>query len=168
MTFFVRPFHDDDWPETWSALETAFRDGESYPCETDITEEEARRYWFGPKNSVYTAREIADHLFAGTYYIRPDQGGLGDHICNCGFVIALSARGKGYAANLCLNAQDEARRLGYLGMKFNLVVSTNDAAIKAWKRAGMETIGVTPNAFRSKRYGLVNAFIMYKDLTRTS
>ena len=149
-------------------MRPTFEAGESYPCAIDISEADAKQYWLGDGKHVIVARDANSNRLAGTYFIRADQGGLGDHICNCGYVITPDARGKGYAVDLCLHSHDEARRLGFKGMKFNLVVKTNEPAIKAWLKAGMEIIGTTPKAFRSQRHGLVDAYIMYKDLTQSS
>ncbi len=164
MALTIREFEEADWPEAWSILEPAFRAGESYPCATDITEREARRYWIETPPYVFVARDEAGGA-VGTYYMRPDQGGLGDHICNCGYVVAPAARGRGHAVALCLHSQAEALRRGYTGMKFNLVVATNEPAVRAWLKGGMRIIGTTPKAFRHRRLGLVDAHIMYKDLT---
>ena len=168
MALLYSIYNKTDWPEVWAALKPTFAAGESYPCEIDISEKDANSYWLGKNAHVYVVRDADTGRLVGTYFIRADQGGPGDHICNCGYVITLEARGKGYAVDLCLHSQKEARNLGYTGMKFNLVVATNAAAIKAWRNAGMKIIGTTPNAFRSQRHGLVDAHIMHKDLTSSS
>ena len=54
--------------------------------------------------------------------------------------------------------------MGFRGMKFNLVVSTNAAAIKAWKKAGMKIIATVPAAFRHPAQGFVDAYVMFKSL----
>lgn len=164
MALDIKEYKETDWPEAWSILEPAFRAGESYPCAIDITEREARRYWIETPRHVFVARDDAGAA-VGTYYMRPDQGGLGDHICNCGYVVALAARGRGCAVEMCRHSQAEARKRGFTGMKFNLVVATNEPAIKAWLKCGMRIIGTTPKAFRHARLGLVDAHIMFKDLT---
>ena len=130
---------ESDWPEVWAVLEPAFRAGQSYPLPRDVSEADARKYWIKTDGYNAVARDDADAV-VGVYYLRPDQGGPGDHICNAGYVVAEAARGRGIAAALCLESQDRARAMGFRGMKFNLVVSTNAAAIKAWKKAGMEII----------------------------
>ena len=163
----VSVFQNSDWPEVWSTLQPTFEDGESYPCDPAITEDDARAYWLAPTNAVFVARDETSE-FLGTFYIRADQGGLGDHICNCGYAVAPSRRGEGVALKLCLWSQDEARRRGFRGMKFNLVVATNLAAVKSWERAGMKILATVPEAFRSRRHGFVDAYIMHKDLTQTS
>ncbi|MFC2951859.1 GNAT family N-acetyltransferase [Marinicaulis aureus] len=154
---------EPDWLDVWRVLEPAFRAGESYPLPRDVSEEDAKRYWIKTDGFNAVAR---DHNGAvlGVYYLRPDQGGPGDHICNAGYVIAEAARGRGLATALCLQSQDQARAMGFRGMKFNLVVSTNEAAVKAWKKAGMEIIGTVPGAFCHPARGFVDAYIMFRAL----
>lgn len=160
----IRPFVHRDWPAVWAILEPAFRAGDSYPCPVDISEQEAYRYWIETPSYSFVARNATGGI-VGAYYMRPDQLGIGDHVCNCGYVVSEDARRRGYAVEMCLHSQAEARRRGFLGMKFNLVVATNEAAVRAWTKSGMTIIGTTPKAFRHSRLGLVDAHIMYKDLT---
>ncbi|MEM9170407.1 MAG: GNAT family N-acetyltransferase [Pseudomonadota bacterium] len=167
----VADFEETDWPAIWPILREAFADGESYPCPTDMSEADARGYWLAgaaglatPAPRLVRVARDADGAAIATYYVRPDQGGLGDHVCNCGYIVAPAARGRGLATALCRQSQDDARAAGYRGMKFNLVVATNEPAVRAWKRAGLAVIGTTPKAFRSKRRGLVDAYIMYTAL----
>jgi len=154
---------EPDWPDVWRVLEPAFRAGESYPLPRDVSEEDAKRYWIKTDGFNAVARD-RNGAVLGVYYLRPDQGGPGDHICNAGYVIAEAARGRGLATALCLQSQDQARAMGFRGMKFNLVVSTNEAAVKAWKKAGMEIIGTVPGAFRHPAQGSVDAYVMFKTL----
>jgi len=163
MEFTVAQQHEEDWPAVWCVLEPAFRAGESYPLPRDVTEASAKRYWIKTDGYNGVARDATGEV-VGVYYLRPDQGGPGDHICNAGYVIAEAARGKGLAAALCRQSQEQARAMGFSGMKFNLVVATNGAAIKAWKNAGMEVIGTIPGAFRHPTRGAVDAHIMFRAL----
>ena len=47
-------------------------------------------------------------------------------------------------------------------MQFNFVVSTNEGAIRLWKRHGFEEVGRLPLAFEHPEKGLVDALVMYK------
>ena len=47
-------------------------------------------------------------------------------------------------------------------MQFNLVVSTNEAAVHLWRKLGFEQVGVLPRAFDHARLGLVDALVMYR------
>lgn len=47
-------------------------------------------------------------------------------------------------------------------MQFNLVVSTNEGAVRLWQALGFEIVGRLPRAFRHPAQGLVDALVMYK------
>jgi ribosomal protein S18 acetylase RimI-like enzyme len=49
-------------------------------------------------------------------------------------------------------------------MQFNLVVSTNIAAVSLWKRHGFAIVGTLPKVFRHARLGDVDAFVMHRFL----
>lgn len=163
MVLQVSQQKNDDWPEVWSILKSAFHTGESYPLPLDVSEQDAKTYWIKPDGFNAVARDETGAM-VGVYYLRPDQGGPGDHICNAGYIIADGARRKGYATQLCLQSQQQAKALGFTGMKFNLVVAVNEGAVKGWRKAGMEIIGTIPDAFRHPRVGLVDAHIMFRAL----
>jgi L-amino acid N-acyltransferase YncA len=57
-----------------------------------------------------------------------------------------------------------ARRLGYRAMQSNLVVSTNTAAIRCWRKNGFRTVGTLPGAFRHRQLGYVDALVLFQDL----
>ena len=46
----------------------------------------------------------------------------------------------------------------------NLVVATNEGAVRLWKKLGFNVVGTLPQAFQHQRLGLVDAFVMYKQL----
>ncbi len=163
MKWSVAEQTESDWPDVWSVLEPAFRAGQSYPLPRDVCEADAKDYWIKTDGYNAIARDDTADI-VGVYYLRPDQGGPGDHICNAGYIIAEAARGRGYAAALCRQSQEQALAMGFTGMKFNLVVASNKAAIAAWQKAGMAIIGTVSGAFRHPQLGLVDAHIMYRKL----
>jgi GNAT superfamily N-acetyltransferase len=87
----------------------------------------------------------------GTYYIRPNAGGGGAHVCNCGYITGDAARGSGVARAMLAHSLEEARRQGYRAMQFNFVVTTNDRAVDTWQRAGFRTIGRLARRFPASR-----------------
>jgi GNAT superfamily N-acetyltransferase len=105
-----------------------------------------------------------DGRMLGTYYIKENQPGLGSHVCNCGYVVAADAQGRGIATAMCEHSQREARAMGFRAMQFNLVVSTNTRAICLWQRLGYDIVATLPGAFRHSRLGYVDALVMYKSL----
>ena len=50
-------------------------------------------------------------------------------------------------------------------MQYNFVVANNTRAIDTWLRAGFETVGRLPAAFKHPSDGYIDALVMVKDLT---
>jgi ribosomal protein S18 acetylase RimI-like enzyme len=65
---------------------------------------------------------------------------------------------------MCEHSQLEALSLGFRAMQYNLVVSTNQAAVHLWERDGFDIVGTLPEAFRHPRLGFADAFVMFKRL----
>jgi ribosomal protein S18 acetylase RimI-like enzyme len=103
-----------------------------------------------------------DGQVLGTYYLKTNQAGPGEHVCNCGYMVSSSARGRGLATAMCQHSQKIAKALGYKAMQFNFVASTNERAVKLWAKLGFATVGRLPKAFRHPAHGYVDALVMYK------
>ncbi|WP_148252990.1 GNAT family N-acetyltransferase [Aidingimonas lacisalsi] len=162
-TIALRQAMDPDWPALWQIIEPIFRAGETYALDPDIQESTARHLWLEAPSATFIAEsEHGDAL--GTYYIKPNQGGGGAHVCNCGYIVSPQAQGMGVATRMCLHSQDEARQLGFHAMQYNLVVASNEGAVRLWQKLGFPIVGTLPDAFRHPRFGLVDAHVMYKRL----
>jgi ribosomal protein S18 acetylase RimI-like enzyme len=151
-------------PAVWAILEPVFRAADTYAVAADIDADAARTLWTTDPKVVFVAVDEADERLLGTYYLRPNFDGPAAHVCNCGYVVAGHARGRGIAAAMCEHSQTEATRRGYRAMQFNLVVSTNQDAVHLWKRLGFDIIGTIPDAFQHPRFGFVDAHVMHKTL----
>ena len=158
----IREFAADDWGAVWSILEPVFRAGETYVFSPDITESEARAAWLDLPRRTFVATIDGD--IVGTFFLKPSQPGLGDHVCNCGYAVSPAARGQGVASTMCDFSQDVARRSEFRAMQFNFVVSTNEGAVRLWQRHGFEIVGRLPGAFRHPRLSFVDALVMFKEL----
>ena len=79
-------------------------------------------------------------------------------------MVALSARGRGIGSLMCAHSLDQARRLGFTAMQFNIVVSTNEAAVLLWKKHGFHIVGTLPKVFRHAKLGEVDALVMHRFL----
>ena len=162
----IRPFRDEDWPEMWRLLQATFAAGDTYTFPPDSSEADIRRAWVELPLATFVARE--GEALLGTYFIKPNQPGLGSHVCNCGYVVAPESRGRGVAAALCEHSQQFARERGFRAMQFNFVVATNEVAVRLWRKLGFEVVGRLPGAFRHQRLGYVDALVMYKSLAVSS
>ena len=160
----IRPFQESDWPGVWHFIEPVFRAGETYAFPRNISEEDAHKAWVLTPKVTYVAVD-QDEAILGTYYIKPNQPGQGNHICNCGYIVSEDARRQGIASAMCEHSQHEAVAQGFRAMQYNLVVSTNSGAVRLWKKLGFQVVGTIPEAFRHPLHGYVDAYVMYKRLT---
>jgi RimJ/RimL family protein N-acetyltransferase len=159
----IRRFQEADWPFVWPFLRATFEAGDTYAFSPQSTEAEIHRAWIELPDATYVACD-SDGRIVGTYYIKPNQPGLGSHVCNCGYVVAPEARGQGLATLMCEHSQLEAVSMGFHAMQFNLVVSTSDRAVRLWQRLGFTVVGNLPRAFHHQRFGYVDALVMYKEI----
>ena len=163
MTVIISKAKPEDQADIWRILKPVFRAGDTYSIDPDISREDALAYWCAPAHQTFVARRDGDVL--GTYYLRPNQGGGGRHVCNCGYMTAPEARGKGVARAMLTHSLREARAHGYLAMQYNFVVASNARAVDTWRRAGFETVGRMPRVFAHPEQGFVDALVMWKDLS---
>ncbi len=158
----IRSATDSDKRAVWQIIRAVISTGDTYVFAPDSSEDEMLTYWFAPEKHVYVAEENGDVL--GTFWLKPNQPGLGSHVCNAAYMVAPDAAGKGIGRKMAEYSLDEARRLGFSAMQFNFVVASNTAAVRLWQSIGMEIIGEIPDAFDHRENGLTNAYIMYRKL----
>ncbi|GAA4221284.1 GNAT superfamily N-acetyltransferase [Sagittula marina] len=157
----IREATTADRDVVWSILEPVFRAGDTYAVDPDISREDALSYWFGPERRVFV---YDDGDILGTYYIVRNQKGGGSHVCNCGYVTADAARGKGIARAMLAHSLEIAPQLGFRAMQYNFVLESNKRAVETWLRAGFETVGRLPGAFAHPTQGDIDALVMYRRL----
>ncbi|MFO8044666.1 MAG: GNAT family N-acetyltransferase [Halomonas sp.] len=157
----IRAYEPDDWPALWTILEAVFRAGETYAVPSGITEQDGHRLWIELPRAVCVAVDETGTPLA-TYYLKANQAGPGDHVANCGYIVSRTARGQGLAGQMCKHSLVLARDLGFTAMQYNLVVSTNDVAIRLWQTHGFAIAGTLPGAFRHPTLGRVDAHVMYR------
>ena len=150
------------WRGIWKTLQPTFECGDTYAYPPGISEEEAKYFWFEIPQKTLIAVDGDEIL--GVYYIKPNQPGLGGHICNIGYVVSREKRGEGIGTQLAKHSFQLAKDLGFYAIQANLVVSTNTKAIKLWQSMGFEIIGTIPSGFNLKGQQYVDAHIMFKVL----
>lgn len=139
--------------------------GDTYTYPSDIAEAEMQTLWMlNSRHRYVTYVAELNGTAAGTAYLKPNQIGLGDHIANAGWIIAAQASGQGIGRTFAVHVIEEAKRLGFTGMQFNAVVSTNTRAIALWESMGFEIVGTVPGAFRYATEGPTGMHIMYRSL----
>lgn len=153
----------EDWEELWPIIQSVIATGETYAFHPESSETEMKNYWMNTDKKCFVA--LLNNKIVGTYILKENQTGLASHIANASFMVHPHYSGKGIGKALGEHSLLMAKKLGFRGMQFNLVISTNTAAIALWKKLGFQIIGVIPQAFHYRQKEYVDACIMYKDLT---
>ena len=156
----IREATPADFDQIWPIFQEVVAAGDTYTYPRDTTREQAIKLWLETPRKTFVVEENGRIL--GTYYLKTNQPGSGDHVCNCGYMVSAAARGRGLATSMCEHSQYMAKSLGYQAMQFNFVVSTNENAVRLWTKLGFETVGRLPKAFHHPGKGYVDALVMYK------
>lgn len=156
----IRPMQAEDFAVFWPTFRAIIQAQESYAYDPQLSEDEARALWCDVPQETWLAEE--DGVLLGSYFIKPNAAGPGAHVCNCGYMVAPAARGRGVAAALCAHSQQRGRELGFLAMQFNAVVASNTVAVALWKKLGYVEVGRVPGAYRHATLGLVDCLIMHQ------
>ncbi|SIS87771.1 Ribosomal protein S18 acetylase RimI [Thalassolituus maritimus] len=156
----IREATKEDWELIWPIFHEIVKAGETYAYETNTTKEQAEKIWLDAPRKTFVFEE--DGAVFGTYYLKTNQAGPGNHVCNCGYMVSSSARGRGLATSMCEHSQQIALELGYKAMQFNFVASSNEGAVRLWGKLGFETVGRLPKAFNHSIKGYVDALVMFK------
>lgn len=162
LRMLIRKAEPADAPAIAAIIVATIRDGTTYSLDTGMSEAEAVAYWTGTDKETFVAED--EGAIVGTYYMRPNQGGGGRHVCNCGYMTSAEAAGRGIASRMCEHSLGHARQRGYRAMQFNFLVSTNEGAIRLWQRMGFNIVGRLPDAFQHPNDGFVDALVMFQTL----
>jgi L-amino acid N-acyltransferase YncA len=156
----IREAIDTDRDAIWKIFQATVAPGDVFVYDPNTPREEAEAYWFANGTRTYVVEQ--DGKVVGSYILRANRPGLGDHVANAGFMVAPEARGLGVGRAMGEHALTEARRLGYRAMQFNFVISTNESAVRLWQQLGFKVVGTLPGVFRHARKGFVDAYVMFR------
>ncbi|MDR2285481.1 MAG: GNAT family N-acetyltransferase [Sphingobacterium sp.] len=154
-----------DYDNVWDIFSQVISTGDTYVFDPNTTKDSLDKHWFMDYMDTFVAEDSEGRML-GTYIIKPNQIDLGNHIANCSYMVNPKYHGQGTGKRLCEHSIDFAWEKGYLGIQFNMVVSTNLGAVSLWQKFGFEIIGTTPKGFRHQELGLVDTYIMFKDLQK--
>lgn len=160
----IRKAIKSDYDKVWEIFSEVIKTGDTYVFNPKTPKVELKKYWFANYMETYVIEE--NEAILGTYIIKPNQIDLGNHIANCSYMVNPNAQGKGIGKKLCEHSIEVAKKNNFKAIQFNIVVSTNKRAVELWKKYEFEIIGTTPKGFRHSELGLVDTYIMYKDLQK--
>jgi ribosomal protein S18 acetylase RimI-like enzyme len=158
----IRKAIPSDHDEIWDIIREVISTGDTYMFSPNSPKEKMLGFWMAADKHTYVA--LVDGKISGTFFIKDNQPDLGSHIANAGYMTAPAAFGKGIGKAMCAFSLEEAKRLGYKAMQFNIVIKNNENAIALWKKMGFEIIGEIPDAIQHRQNGFTNAYIMYREI----
>ena len=151
-----------DADKIWNIIKEVIATGDTYVFDPASSKEKMLGYWYGPDRHTYVA--LVDGEVAGTFVIKDNQPDLGSHVANAAYMTSPHASGQGIGKKMGEFSLEEARRLGYKAMQFNIVIKSNTRAVQLWQKLGFAIMAEIPDAFDHKSNGLTNAYIMYRKL----
>jgi L-amino acid N-acyltransferase YncA len=160
----ILPAASEHHDAIWHIFHEVIQGGDAYVFPADMHRPDALAYWLAPGNHVYVAVDSAGTV-VGSYILKPNQPGRGSHVANGSYMTASSARGMGVGTIMAEHSMAEAARLGYRAIQFNIVVSTNETAVRLWQRHGFKILATLPQAFHHARLGYVDAHVMHRFVT---
>lgn len=158
----IRRAAQADQDAIWEILQAVIVTGDTYAFAPDSDREKMLGYWCGQDKYTYVA--TVESKVLGTFILKDNQIDLGSHIANASYMAHPDSSGMGIGKTMGLFSLDEARRIGYKAMQFNLVIKSNERAVKLWEKLGFSIIGEIPEAFQHQSLGLTSAYIMYQKL----
>lgn len=158
----VRLIEQKDHEKLWDIIGSVIRGGETYVFYPDSSREKMFAYWLAPEKKSYIVE--MDGNVVATFTIKPNMPDRGAHIANASYMVHPSHTGKGIGEFIGRYSLAEAKKLGYEAMQFNIVIKSNEPAVKLWQKIGFRIVGEIPKAFRHPRLGLTNAYVMYREL----
>ena len=158
----IRSAQESDLEAVWKLWKAIMDQKIYYPYDDSYSREDIETLWINMKQTIRVAE--LEGKVVGAYILHPNQPGYGKHIVNAAYMVDTEIRGKGIGSLLCADSIETARKEGYRGMQFNLVVSTNTGAIKVWQAHGFEIIATIPGGFYHVEKGYVDAYIFFKSL----
>lgn len=160
MSVTIRPSSPADADAEWAIVQAVLAAGDTYAWPTYPTRAQGLALMHPLGGHTYVAEDVGEVV--GLYYLKANYQGPGDHVANCGYMVAPNARGRGVGEAMCRHSIAQAPALGFRAMVFNAVVSTNTGAIRVWQRCGFTIVGTVPGAFRHPVHGEVAVHVMHR------
>ena len=158
----IRKAQQSDQDAIWQIIEQVISTGDTYVFAPDSDKTKMLDYWCGEDKHTYVA--VLDNEIVGTFIIKDNFPDLGSHVANASYMTHPEASGKGIGRTMGEFSLDETKKLGYKAMQFNIVVKSNERAIRLWQNLGFQIKGEIPDAFNHRGEGLTNAYIMWRKL----
>lgn len=146
MPYELREMDEELKPQCMKIFNDIIEEGLAFAWETPYNDDDWDAH-YKPGQPIWCAVDTDGNVL-GFVHVKPNGEGRMAHIANNGYNVAKAARGQGVGKALVAKAIEVAREMGYRGIQYNAVVSTNIAAVKLYESFGFSIIGTVPRGFR--------------------
>lgn len=149
MNIQIKPYEKTDIAEAISIWNEVVEDGVAFPQEEALTEETGDSFF---KEQSFTGIAVDEESgeIVGLYILHPNNVGRCGHICNASYAVKKGQRGQHIGEKLVKHCMEKGKELGYRILQFNAVVSSNQQALRLYKKLGFVQLGVIPGGFLMK------------------
>ena len=158
----LRPMIRTDLAGLWPIFKAVCGAGLTLVQDETTTAEAFEAYWTDRGGEQWTA--VVEERVVGGFTLRSNHPGRGAHVGTATYIVAEHARSQGVGTELALRSLDRAHALGFTAIQFNFVVSTNEGALRLWRKLGFEIVGTLPRAFRHPQGAFVDAYVMHRNI----
>lgn len=166
--FTIRSLNASDRADVLALARPLVDAADTYAFDPQISDAALWSYWVpqapGCASMAAVPDNKSDNKLLGLYVIKPNHPGSASHIANASYVVASSAQGLGIGRQMGLHSLTHAKNMGYAAMQFNIVLASNQVAVKLWQSLGFQIRGTIPQGFRHKDNTLDDFHIMYRSL----
>ena len=149
MNIKIRSYQTQDAAKAAEVWNQVVEDGLAFPQEETLTAETGDQFF---KEQTYTgiAVNTENNEIVGLYILHPNNVGRCGHICNTSYAVKGNERGKRIGEILVKDSMEQGKKLGFRILQFNAVVSTNEPALRLYKKLGFSQLGIIPGGFLMK------------------
>lgn len=154
----IVPYSKKDLAGAVAVWNEVVEEGNAFPQETPMTEQEADAF-FSKQDFVGVAYD--KEQVVGLYILHPNNVGRCGHHANASYAVRSELRGLHIGECLARHSLEQAKRLGYRLLVFNVVVKGNDRAVRLYEKLGFVKVGEIPGGFRRKDGTYADTMIFY-------
>ncbi len=143
----VREYRKSDLAQMTKIWNGIVEEGIAFPQEEPLNDETADGF-FGSQTYCGVAEDGGE--IVGLYILHPNNVGRCAHICNASYAVKEGMRGRHIGELLVTDCIKKAPDFGFKILQFNAVVSSNEPALRLYKKLGFTQLGTIPDGFRTK------------------
>ncbi len=149
MGIIARKFASEDVDNAIAIWNEIVEDGVAFPQMEQLDKQTGLDFFLSQSYTGVAIEEDSGRM-VGLYILHPNNVGRCGHICNTSYAVKGSERGKRIGEILVKDSMKQGKRLGYKILQFNAVVSTNEPALRLYKKLGFTQLGIIPGGFLMK------------------